>query len=702
MHNKLQVDLLKSFTFIFENQSSRPLYLSMRLVFFFHFSIFLALGLGSLLRESGRNKYQRNKHILAVDEMFPNDHKKIKSVEQDLKTIIEMNNSDRFVEYMHENVVDLAHGTCLEYCVRNDKITILKIYFKTTVQIYQIDVFDALFHTIKVASSLKKYEIIKILAKHKFIGNEEKEETLLRWILTTNNLKVLKICLDNGIDFESWTTRRGQTLSHVVVQKNWLKVADSMTDFQKVDKSGFTPIFYATSVEMVQLIRSKCPGARETIGKYGKTAWQIALHSKNDLLLDAMISPARRFKKFRGKQLDYFDFDWVRSASLFEINRDTIVKDSYKQIQKDKYRWYKPRHKFFIKFIGERGLDAGGLKIDWMTNLLNKFFLQSLLGKVKDFTAPIFKLVEEEGSLYAPNTAYKPEIFRFVGSIIGVALAMNVPLQQKFIPSVYKALMHEDLNLEADLQEQSLTTYTSLQALYGPTIRLSELELTRPSNAFAHVTRRNLPTYIREYSRDVLIGRYQKHVSELVAGFESVHAAKARIDLFFKLDEFKRHLTGKPADYTADEFMDNCNCTNEAVKGALRRLIGEMTPAQRVSLLKFATGFDSLPAAGFAGFANKLTVLIDSRLVGKFPTSSTCIPVLIVAPFVDYEAFSRSLLTAIEYTTNVDNEAGITSESDGIVLEFDSDHELEAVALESESEVEFSLDETESDSDNDS
>jgi E3 ubiquitin-protein ligase HECTD2 len=391
--------------------------------------------------------------------------------------------------------------------------------------------------------------------------------------------------------------------------------------------------------------------------------------------LNALISFERRLKKFRNKQMNFYDIPWVKTASILNIDRRFLLWNTFKAVKAIRMKWYQPRQKFFIKFIGENGIDAGGLKNDWMTNILHSVFLSNPLAVESNVLQPIFIKVDDETGLYAPNPIHKPEIFKLAGSIIGLSLAMNIPIKQKFIPAIYCALMHEEIDLVTDLMEQSPTIFKSMQYLNDPSVKISEMQLNLLSKPSIYVNRRLVPKYIKEYSKDVLIGRYEREIEALVDGFESV--LPISIQDYFTLSEFKKILTGKPADYSPDEFINALVCKDLAIKNALRRFIAEITSIQRGLLLKFITGLNALPADGFERLERKISVVIDRSLIGKLPTSFTCTFTLKLPPYLDYETFLSALMRAIEWTSATDNQVGLSNEDEGIELGFDSDSEIE-------------------------
>lgn len=668
----------------------------MRLVSFLCLIIFIVAGCSCSSKDGKKIKRSNS-----FDRGHTEEAKKLKRFDYTtvdlIRLMIEADNQNIYIQYFQAYgpmIMCPKETDLLKFVIDNGKIGALESFFKNVTG----DTFSILMDVLSLTAP-QRQDIIKAVFKPEFIKTYDNENFILNHLLTRKDEITLKTLLKNGIQFKNWRGKCGSNLTHIVVQKNWTSLVPHVFGFDLKDKSGLTPIFYASTPEMVKLIRFYKPGARDHVNKKVKAAWQKAFDLKNKELLDAFISPQRRLKKFRAKQMDYYDIPWVKSASLLKVDRAFLLWSTFKEVNKVVWKWYKPSHKFFIKFKGENGLDGGGLKNEWITDLLQSFFVSKPKQDETSLIAPIFIKVDEENSFYAPNKTHKPEVFKFVGSIVGIALAMNIPIKQKLIPAIYRALMHEELDLINDLQEQSLTVFTNIHSLAtDPTLKMSDMFLTLPSNPNVYVTRRNLPRYIREYSRDCLHDRYESEISAFVEGFELVLPVK--VYEYFTFEEFKKILTGKPADYNEEEFVAILSCTSETHKALLKRFVREASAVQRGLLLKFITGLNALPADGFDGLNSKITVEIDPSLVGKLPTSSTCSFLLKVPPFTNYEIFSSALTTAIEWTATTDNEAGLRDD-EGISLVFDSESESENINVTNDSESEVSdISDSDSESDN--
>lgn len=99
--------------------------------------------------------------------------------------------------------------------------------------------------------------------------------------------------------------------------------------------------------------------------------------------------------------------------------------------------------RLYIEFVGEAGVDAGGLARDFFIELSRSMFNPNY---------SLFKLTSN-GVTYYPNdqSHVNPEhlnYFRFVGRIIGKALFDGHLLECYFSKPLYKMMVGEDLCFE--------------------------------------------------------------------------------------------------------------------------------------------------------------------------------------------------------------------------------------------------------------
>lgn len=529
-----------------------------------------------------------------------------------------------------------------------------------------IDSAEINLEALKMSISMQKPKIFKSLAVPELIKTPIDEHYILTHIIKVEAFGYLKILLENGFKFEGWRGINGQNISHIIAQNDLIDCIDYVPNdlLWTCDINRNASIFYAKSAAMIRRIRLRIKGSRNYLNKSGWTAWQIALFNNQYELLSALISPQRRYKIWKSFQLNYFKMYWVQRSTSINVRRSEILLDSYDEIMNvNAEKWFRPKPMFFIKFENETEFEASSLIVDWISNLLHAFFSSP--------DCLLFSQIDGESGLYAPNLTDKEHLsyYKFAGSVVGIAFVMNIGLKMKFIPAIYKGILHQNMDWDLDLLEQSPSIHRNLKLLNDPSIELSDLELFMPSDPKVPVNRENLQDYILEYSKDVLYEKYKDQISSFVEGFEVVQALSAY--KYFKLVELKNKLTGRPVDFSGQEFGNYIDCESSLVRSALMKFVDEISPHQRQLLIQFITGFNSLPENGLVGLDHKINVYIDSELIGKLPTSSICSKHLFVAPFTNYETFKRNLMMAIELTCEIDHEPRITDEHDRVNLVFD-------------------------------
>lgn len=207
--------------------------------------------------------------------------------------------------------------------------------------------------------------------------------------------------------------------------------------------------------------------------------------------------------------------------------------------------------------------------------------------------------------------------------------------------------------MEEDLLIQSPSIHRSLNRLLDPEFDFAEASLTF-TNQSIDVNKRNVKSYIKEFSYNILFKKYQKEILAFTNGFELVQPVK--IGNYVSRQELIKILIGKANNYTAEEFINSVSCSCKYLKRDLHKLISELNSIQKGLLLKFITGSDCLPIEGFAGLDNQINVSIFEYLEGKLPEASTCSNTLKLPPYENYEDLKRVVVMAIEMTLTLDQE----------------------------------------------
>lgn len=548
--------------------------------------------------------------------------------------------------------------------------------------------FDLFLKAIDLAYEANDKMAIKALLISIYGPLVELSAVLINIFLGRNDFDAILMILDIGYSLNHYKDKYNKTIAHIAAENDCFDIVKKIQGcnlFFKRDKFGQNPIFYAQDIRIIKEIRRKCPLTRDLKNFENLTTWQESLLSKDFSRLNALISFKKRIKKLNGTFLNFHKIGWLSTASILRVKRENILEDSYKEVQMISSKWYKPKHGFFIKYLGEIGMDNGGLKVDWINNLFKKIFSE-------DSNDSVFIKIDDETGCFAPNINYHLTMFKFVGSIVALSIGLAVPMKVKFIPAIYRKIFREPLNFERDLMEQSPSVFNNLLGLKDKNINLSDLDLSFPNNPYKRVTKRNLTKYIKEYSFYSIYGAYKAQIEAFVEGFSSVLSEE--ISKFITIDELIKILKGNSKTFTAEDFIDNCNFPSLEVKNDIKEIIAQLTPKQKGLLLKFITGSEILPFEGFSGLKPEgIKVCVLNDLLDKLPTSSTCSNLLKLPPYQTVEELKLKLIYAIEMTETIDFEPGVT-EHDEIVLGLD-DSTADATNTSMESESEVSEDEQE-------
>jgi len=127
-----------------------------------------------------------------------------------------------------------------------------------------------------------------------------------------------------------------------------------------------------------------------------------------------------------------------------QIRRDHLIKDSLDQIQLALKNGVDMKKRLAVKFIGEAGVDAGGLRKEWLFLLVKELF-EPKYG--------MFKFDETTHLCWFSPISFENESqYKLLGIIIGLAIYNGIILDIRLPLACYKRLLNYGCNLE-DLRE---------------------------------------------------------------------------------------------------------------------------------------------------------------------------------------------------------------------------------------------------------
>lgn len=342
-----------------------------------------------------------------------------------------------------------------------------------------------------------------------------------------------------------------------------------------------------------------------------------------------------------------------------KVRRDNLLHDSFEFFSTHEEELKKAIR---VEFIGEPGIDAGGLKKEWFLLLVRELF---------DPTLGLFTEDEESGYCWFNTVSSQPlKFYKLTGVALGLALYNSTNLDINFPPGMFKRLLGCPYNLK-DFTKMWPSYGRSLQALldyegddFESTFGLT-FSVTRPlenggvqeepiaSNGLNRpVTKSTRSEYVRRVVAYYMEGSVKRQFEPLKQGFYKVLGSNALT--LFQPEEIELLIRGsdEPLDIPTlravtryKNWDDKTGSAGEPDNAPVIKWFWEYfetLPRQdQQRLLMFVTGSDRVPAMGIATMSFKITRLYggDSH---RFPTAHTCFNELCL-----YEYKSKDKLIAM-------------------------------------------------------
>ena len=301
----------------------------------------------------------------------------------------------------------------------------------------------------------------------------------------------------------------------------------------------------------------------------------------------------------------------VRRSHLFEDAFEKILEATPEKLVK----------RLWITFVGEEGLDYGGLAREF-------FFLLS-----REMFNPYYCLFEYSASdnytlQISANSDVNPDhlrYFYFIGRVIGMAVHHDKFLDAFFIPSFYKRILGTPITLE-DLASIEPDKYNSFAWMLGNPIsgvlfetfsvnteKFGEMVVhdLKPGGAKIEVTDKNKREYVDLYVKWRLTRGTEEQMAQVLRGFHEI--VSAELISVFEPSELE-YLVGGLSEINIDDWQRNTVYKNyESTDKVVRWFwvcVRGMDHEQQARLLQFVTGTSRVPATGFKDLWGMLRLVI--------------------------------------------------------------------------------------------
>jgi ubiquitin-protein ligase E3 A len=340
---------------------------------------------------------------------------------------------------------------------------------------------------------------------------------------------------------------------------------------------------------------------------------------------------------------------------IVRIRRCHLLEDALNEIARQRPRdLFKPLR---VHFIGEDGVDAGGVK---------KEFFQLLMAELlsQDYGMLVF---QEDTRTYwfDPGTFEADDAFFLLGLTVGLAVYNGVLLDLPLPLALYRKILGMDVKLR-DLKDIEPTLGRSLEQIIEfsgpgsvedvfcqtfsiPMLRGGELVHVPlcPGGENVPVTEENRREFVDLYVRWWLSDSVEKQFEAFAKGLLTLCGGPAL--QLFSPTELERLVCGTPClDFEglekAAKYDGGFHPEHRVVRW-LWQVIGRLNNDEKKSFLKFVTGSDRAPIGGLANL--RVIVQRDGADSNKLPTSHTCFNTLLLPSYRSSDKLEDRLRLAI-------------------------------------------------------
>jgi hypothetical protein len=358
-------------------------------------------------------------------------------------------------------------------------------------------------------------------------------------------------------------------------------------------------------------------------------------------------------------------------STEFFIKRQSILADSFIKLYTGSSSYMKQG--LSITFIGEPGIDGGGLLREWLGEVAKSIFNSS-----EAFFLPVpadrntFAVNPEKGlkeSAEALDLEYSG-----IGKIIALSLIYRIPLRVKLASGLWSMILERGLSMN-DLEYDDPAMFSSLkkildtdldssdgkQLVFGLTMSLTEsidgymrtVPLCRNGEDIP-VSERNKEAYVRAILSRKYLGSVKVQTHSLVRGFHALIPARM-LRALMSPAELNQMLEGEPIVNV--EALISKITIGSGYHSKSPQLIwlyeilrdSSVFTQERIrNLLQFVTGDGSVPIGGFTTSAFRVSKdnLVNPDI--RLPTSRTCFSRLDLPEYSTKDILKEKLVRAIE------------------------------------------------------
>ena len=367
----------------------------------------------------------------------------------------------------------------------------------------------------------------------------------------------------------------------------------------------------------------------------------------------------------------------INQYLTLRVRRDCLVEDSLRSVSEVVGTGQEEIKKGLrIEFLGEEGLDSGGLRKEWFLLLVREVF---------DPEHGLFVYDEDSHYCYFnPGTFETSDQFFLVGAVLGLAIYNSTILDVALPPFAFRKLLAsapnytgpatsssrpssnytlEDLaefrpmlaqglrqllDFDGDVKETFCWDFVAVAERYG---QLVEVPLC-PNGENRAVTNNNRNEFVDVYIKYLLDTSVARQYDPFKRGFFTVCGGNALS--LFRSEEIELLVRGsdEPLDVATlrmvaiyDGWGEGINASNVSVVNWFWDAFGKASARYQRKLLSFITSSDRIPAMGATSLVIKVTCL--GAHSDRFPIARTCFNMLGLYHYHDRSVLEDKLWRAV-------------------------------------------------------
>ncbi|CAL1275254.1 unnamed protein product [Larinioides sclopetarius] len=354
---------------------------------------------------------------------------------------------------------------------------------------------------------------------------------------------------------------------------------------------------------------------------------------------------------------------------FIKVTRESLLESSFKETKSFSVSdWCK---NFEITFIGEEGIDWGGLRREWFELVCSALFdPENLL--FHSFKSDKQGLVHPCPSYKRPSHL-KLKYYEFAGKIVGKCLyesslgssyrqLVKAKFSRSFLAQLiglsvhYKYFEHDDPELyvskvkfilENDIESMSFGIYFTEEVYDASGQLLEEVDLI-PNGSNIPVTNANKIQYLNALAQYRLTTSVKPEIEHFLKGLTEL--IPDNLLCIFDENELELLMCGTGsysiADFKANHALSGATYEFRKVLEWFWIAVSNFTEEEMARLLQFTTGCSQLPPGGFSELNPKFHISA-AQTFGNLPTAHTCFNQLCLPDYDSYEQFEKALRLAI-------------------------------------------------------